>query len=86
LRYILFFVFSGIEDLMDEMDLEENVAVVVMGGNARVMQHLTNDLTLVREAIGQLCFFAFFLYPGFARSLELSGIVGNFQMSFPDVL
>jgi hypothetical protein len=38
---------------MDEMDLEENVAVVVMGGNARVMQHLTNDLTLVREAIGQ---------------------------------
>lgn len=44
---------AGIEDLMDEMDLEENIAVVAMGGGARVTQHLTNDLTLVREAIGR---------------------------------
>ncbi|KAK7478403.1 hypothetical protein BaRGS_00030328 [Batillaria attramentaria] len=42
---------DGIEDLMDEMDLEENIAVVTMGGRARVVQHLTNDLTLVRDAI-----------------------------------
>ncbi|KAK7115958.1 uncharacterized protein [Littorina saxatilis] len=45
---------DGIEDLMDEMDLEENVAVVAVGGNARVVQHLTNDLTLVRDAIDTL--------------------------------
>ena len=47
------FGFSGIEDLMDEMDLEENIAVVAVGGHARVVQHLTNDLTLVRGAIGE---------------------------------
>ena len=41
---------------MDEMDLEENIAVVAVGGHARVVQHLTNDLTLVREAIGQSAF------------------------------
>lgn len=31
--------------------------MVAVGGNARVVQHLTNDLTLVRDAIGeqQLC-------------------------------
>ena len=38
---------------MDEMDLEENIAVVAVGGHARVVQHLTNDLTMVREAIGE---------------------------------
>lgn len=46
------FYFTGIEDLMEEMDLEENIAVVAVGGTARVLQHLTNDLTLVRDAIG----------------------------------
>ncbi|XP_076443753.1 uncharacterized protein LOC143282123 [Babylonia areolata] len=45
---------DGIEDQMNEMDLEENIAVVAMGGHARVVQHLTNDLTLVREAIESL--------------------------------
>lgn len=43
---------TGVEDLMEEMDLEENIAVVTMGKKAKVIQHLTNDLSLVREAIG----------------------------------
>ncbi|XP_025076928.1 uncharacterized protein LOC112553731 [Pomacea canaliculata] len=42
---------DGVEDLMEEMDLEENIAVVTMGKKAKVIQHLTNDLSLVREAI-----------------------------------
>ncbi|KAL8616661.1 hypothetical protein ACOMHN_031643 [Nucella lapillus] len=45
---------DGIEDQMNEMDMEENLAVVSLAGNARVIQHLTNDLTLVREAIESL--------------------------------
>lgn len=45
---------DGIEDLMHEMDLEENLAVVAMGGGARVVQHLTNDLSLVHNAIETL--------------------------------
>lgn len=45
---------DGIEDLISEVELEENIAVVVMGDTARVLQHLTNDLTLVRDAIESL--------------------------------
>ncbi|XP_076443447.1 uncharacterized protein LOC143281972 [Babylonia areolata] len=42
---------DGIEDNVDTLNLEENIAVVQMGGRAWVRQHLTNDYNRVRDAV-----------------------------------
>lgn len=42
---------DGIEDNVDSMNLEENLAVVQMGSRAWVRQHLTNDYIRVRDAV-----------------------------------
>lgn len=43
---------SGIEDIAEQFGLEENLGVVAMGGRSTVVQELTNDFGLVRDAIG----------------------------------
>ncbi|KAL8580284.1 hypothetical protein ACOMHN_061525 [Nucella lapillus] len=42
---------DGIEDNVDMLNLEENLAVVQMGSRAWVRQHLTNDYIRVRDAV-----------------------------------
>ncbi|XP_025076970.1 uncharacterized protein LOC112553757 isoform X2 [Pomacea canaliculata] len=46
---------DGIEEMVDSMNLEENLAVVQIGkGRAWVRQHLTNDYSRVRETIDEI--------------------------------
>ncbi|XP_067667527.1 uncharacterized protein [Haliotis asinina] len=42
---------DGIETIAERHELVENLALVVMGGGARVVRHLTNDYTAIRDAI-----------------------------------
>ncbi|XP_046572334.1 uncharacterized protein LOC124280440 [Haliotis rubra] len=46
---------DGIEAMAEKHGLEENLALVVMGGGARVVRQLTNDYTAIRNAIDGLC-------------------------------
>lgn len=53
-NYWWFLTITGIEEMVDSMNLEENLAVVQIGkGRAWVRQHLTNDYSRVRETIGE---------------------------------
>lgn len=45
---------DGIEDIVDNMNLEENLAVVQMGDHAWVRQHLTNDYSRVRDVVDEM--------------------------------
>ncbi|XP_046350586.1 uncharacterized protein LOC124131384 isoform X2 [Haliotis rufescens] len=45
---------DGIEDIAEQFGLEENLGVVAMGGRSTVVQELTNDFGLVRDAIDNL--------------------------------
>ncbi|XP_067666520.1 uncharacterized protein [Haliotis asinina] len=45
---------SGIEDVAENDNMEENVAVVSVSGRARVVQQLTNDYSKVRDALETL--------------------------------
>ncbi|XP_046572291.1 uncharacterized protein LOC124280410 isoform X2 [Haliotis rubra] len=47
---------DGIEDVAEQFGLEENIGVVAMGGRSTVVQELTNDFGMVREAIDNLKF------------------------------
>ncbi|XP_067666516.1 uncharacterized protein [Haliotis asinina] len=47
---------EGIEDVAEQFGLEENIGVVAMGGRSTVVQELTNDFGMVREAIDNLKF------------------------------
>jgi hypothetical protein len=72
-------------------DLRRAEFVVTWGYDVSKGNYHPNDFlvwlvwtTYPRADIGDIQA-VYFLLSGFARSLELSGIVGNFQMSFPDV-
>ncbi|KAK7476927.1 hypothetical protein BaRGS_00031786 [Batillaria attramentaria] len=41
----------GVEDLVNETGVEENIGVVTFGGTSNVVQNLTNDFSRVRDAI-----------------------------------
>ncbi|XP_071102597.1 uncharacterized protein [Haliotis cracherodii] len=45
---------NGIETVAEQHGLEENLALVVMGGGVRVVRQLTNDYTSIRDAIDDL--------------------------------
>ncbi|KAK7482638.1 hypothetical protein BaRGS_00026137 [Batillaria attramentaria] len=45
---------DGIEEIVDTMNLEENLAVIQMGDRAWVRQHLTNDYARVRDVIDEM--------------------------------
>ncbi|XP_067666507.1 uncharacterized protein [Haliotis asinina] len=45
---------DGIEAMAEKHGLEENLALVAMGGGARVVRQLTNDYTAIRDAIDDL--------------------------------
>lgn len=45
---------DGIEEIVDTMNLEENLAVVQMGDRCWVRQHLTNDYARVRDVIDEM--------------------------------
>lgn len=48
-----FFFFTGVEDVVTETGIEENIGLVTFGGRAHVVQNLTNDLSRIREAVGK---------------------------------
>lgn len=45
---------KGLEDIKAEHSLNENVALAIFGKKTRVVQHLTSDYTLIRQAIAGL--------------------------------
>lgn len=49
----LLVLLTGVEDVVNESGSEENISVVTFGGQADVAQHLTNDFSRVRDAIGE---------------------------------
>lgn len=51
--YFRFINSLGIEDVAEKYDIEENVALVTFGGKAKVLHHLTNDYTSLRDALGR---------------------------------
>ena len=46
-------IFLGIEDIVSDSGVEENIALVTFGGTANIVQHLTNDFSRIRDAIGE---------------------------------
>ncbi|WAR00486.1 hypothetical protein MAR_024858 [Mya arenaria] len=46
---------NGLEELQFEFNLEENVALVSVADGGQVVQHFTNDYSLVRRATDTLC-------------------------------
>lgn len=48
------FTIAGIETMAERFGLEENLGVVKVGGDASVVQDLTNDYGAVRDAIGRM--------------------------------
>ena len=44
---------TDIEEWATEYTIEENIAIVHFGSEAKIMQQLTNDYNKVREAVGQ---------------------------------
>ena len=46
-------IFLGIEDIVSDSGVEENIALVTFGGTANIVQHLTNDFLRIRDAIGE---------------------------------
>jgi hypothetical protein len=42
-----------LEELQFEYNLQENVALVCVGGETQVVQHFTNDYSLIRQATGK---------------------------------
>lgn len=44
---------DGVEDMVNETGVEENIGVVTFGGTSKVIQNLTNDFARVRDAIGR---------------------------------
>ena len=47
---------SGVEDVVSDSGVEENIALVTFGGTSNIVQHLTNDFSRVRDAIGRSMF------------------------------
>ncbi|XP_060576416.1 uncharacterized PE-PGRS family protein PE_PGRS54-like isoform X3 [Ruditapes philippinarum] len=45
---------NGLEELQFEYNLQENVALVCVGGETQVVQHFTNDYSLIRQATDSL--------------------------------
>lgn len=45
---------SDIEEWATEYTIEENIAIVHFGSEARILQQLTNDYNKVREAVGKI--------------------------------
>ncbi|XP_045216623.2 uncharacterized PE-PGRS family protein PE_PGRS54-like [Mercenaria mercenaria] len=52
-RFISQFI-NGLEELQFEYNLQENVALVCVGGETQVVQHFTNDYSLIRRATDSL--------------------------------
>ncbi|XP_071117092.1 uncharacterized protein [Haliotis cracherodii] len=51
MKYMVLDFIDGIEDVAEKYDIEENVALVTFGGKAKVLHHLTNDYTSLRDAL-----------------------------------
>ncbi|XP_025085636.1 uncharacterized protein LOC112559025 [Pomacea canaliculata] len=45
---------DGVEDVVTETGIEENIGLVTFGGRAHVVQNLTNDLSRIREAVDSI--------------------------------
>nr|KAG5692195.1 hypothetical protein BaRGS_008741 [Batillaria attramentaria] len=45
---------DGIEDIVNDSGVEENIGLVTFGGRANVVQHLTNDFSRVRDAMERI--------------------------------
>ncbi|XP_071117081.1 uncharacterized protein [Haliotis cracherodii] len=45
---------NGIEDIAEQYEMEENIALVTFGGRARVLHQLSNDYGSLRDAIDDL--------------------------------
>ncbi|XP_070196868.1 uncharacterized protein [Littorina saxatilis] len=42
---------NGVEDVVNDTGVEENIGIVTFGGFSNIVQHLTNDFARVRDAI-----------------------------------
>ncbi|XP_046350605.2 uncharacterized protein LOC124131390 isoform X2 [Haliotis rufescens] len=45
---------NGIEDIAEQHDVEENIALVTFGGRAKVIHHLSNDYGSLRDALDKI--------------------------------
>ncbi|XP_070204539.1 uncharacterized protein [Littorina saxatilis] len=54
LKTVVHTFIDGIEENVDTMNLEENLAVVQIAGRAWVRQHLTNDYNRIRDAVEEM--------------------------------
>ncbi|XP_067666495.1 uncharacterized protein [Haliotis asinina] len=45
---------NGIEDIAEQHDVEENIALVIFGGRAKVIHHLSNDYGSLRDTLEKI--------------------------------